>query len=287
MSTMEIVLLGTGSPLPDPHRAGPCTLVKAGDTQLLVDAGRGAVMRLAAAGSVPVLLGGVLVTHLHSDHLSALNDVITTHWIMTGAPTPLRIWGPPGIAAFVEHTLAALALDVSYRIAHHADLDWEPVVEVTEVEPGTTFAVGDVAVAVERTAHQPVEPSVGYRITHDGVVAALAGDTIPCDGLDRLCADADVYVQTVIRDDVVRTIPAPRMQDILDYHSSVVDAARTAARNRVGRLVLTHLVPAPPPAAVDASAYDQWRAVAAGHFDGEVVIGDDLTTVVVEAPPAS
>jgi ribonuclease Z len=281
VSPVEIVLLGTGSPLPDPHRAGPCTLVKAGDTQLLVDAGRGCVMRLAAVGSLPVLLGGVLVTHLHSDHLSALNDVITTHWIMTGAPTPLPIWGPPGIAAFVEHTLAALAFDVAYRIAHHDDLDWEPVVAVTEVEPGARFEVGDVEVAVERTAHQPVEPSIGYRVTHDGVVAALAGDTVPCEGLDRLCADADVYVQTVIRDDVVRTIPAPRMQDILDYHSSVTDAARTAARNRVARLVLTHMVPAPPPAAVDPSGYEAWRAVAAEHFDGEIVIGDDLTTVTV------
>ena len=37
---MEITLLGTGSPIPDPNRAGPATLVRAGAATLLVDAGR-------------------------------------------------------------------------------------------------------------------------------------------------------------------------------------------------------------------------------------------------------
>jgi ribonuclease BN (tRNA processing enzyme) len=41
---MDIILTGTGSPLPDADRAGPSTLVKAGDTHVLVDAGRAVVM---------------------------------------------------------------------------------------------------------------------------------------------------------------------------------------------------------------------------------------------------
>ena len=47
---IEITLLGTGSPLPDPNRAGPSTLLQAGGANLLVDCGRGVLMRLAAAG---------------------------------------------------------------------------------------------------------------------------------------------------------------------------------------------------------------------------------------------
>ena len=50
---IAITLLGTGSPLPDAHRAGPSTLVSAGDAHLLIDAGRGVMMRLAAAGKLP------------------------------------------------------------------------------------------------------------------------------------------------------------------------------------------------------------------------------------------
>ena len=96
---MEIVLLGTGSPIPDPNRAGPATLIKTGEgglEQVLIDAGRGCVMRMAAAGSMPVFLSGVLITHLHSDHLCALNDVITTQWIMTNEPRPLPDLGSRG-----------------------------------------------------------------------------------------------------------------------------------------------------------------------------------------------
>lgn len=231
-------------------------------------------MRMAGAGSLPVLLSGVLITHLHSDHLCALNDVITTHWVMTNEPRPLRIWGPVGIERFVDRTLDALGPDIGYRITHHDDLNWEPLVEVSEVQAGDSFELGSMHVSVHPTVHTPVEPTVGYRVEREGKVAALAGDTIPCAGLDELTSNADVYVQTVIRDDLVKLVPVPRMQDILDYHSSVEQAAQTAARNRVKTLVLTHLVPAPVP-----EQYDEWRAIAAQHFNGEIVIGDDLTSV--------
>jgi ribonuclease Z len=273
---MDIVLTGTGSPLPDANRAGPSTLVRAGDTQILVDAGRGVVMRLAGAGSLPALLSGVLVTHLHSDHVCALNDVITTHWVMTQGNATLKIYGPPGIAQFVERQMAALEPDIGYRIEHHDVLTRGPQIDVTELEPGDTFDINDVTITTAATEHAPVKPTLGYRLEHDGAVAALVGDTIPCDGLDDLVTDADAYVQTVIRADIVKTIPNEMIQDILDYHSSVEQAAQTAARNRAIRLVLTHMVPAPTP-----EQYPEWQALAAEHFDGEIIIGDDLTTVTI------
>ena len=273
---MDIVLTGTGSPLPDPNRAGPSTLVKAGDTHILVDAGRGVVMRMAGAGSLPPLLAAVLITHLHSDHVCALNDVITTHWTMTQGTATLRVFGPPGTQRFVERQLAALEADIGYRMAHHEQLTAGPKVEVTELEPDASFDVGDVSVTARATQHAPVEPTLGYRLEHDGSVAALAGDTVPCDGLDQLVAGADAYVQTVIRQDLVRLIPNDMIQDILDYHSGVDDAAKTAERNGAKRLVLTHMVPPPAP-----EQCAEWQAIAAEHFDGEVVIGDDLTTVIV------
>lgn len=276
--SLEVTLLGTGSPLPDPQRAGPATLVRADGTTLLVDAGRGVLMRLAAAGVWPPLVDAVLLTHLHSDHLTDLNDVVTTHWVMTPAPTPLRIYGPPRTREVVEGLLTMLGPDVNYRLAHHADLTWAPVVEVTEVEPGQTLTIAGCTIEVHRTDHRPVEPTVGYRILAGHAVAALAGDTVPCVGLDQLCRGADIYVQTVIRDDLVRLVPNPRLQDVCDYHSTVAQAAQTAARNGVRRLVLTHYVPALAP-----GQHDQWRAIAAEHFDGEIVVGDDLTTVVASA----
>ncbi|MEM9130859.1 MAG: MBL fold metallo-hydrolase [Actinomycetota bacterium] len=272
---MEIVLTGTGSPLPDPDRAGPSTLIRAGDTQVLIDAGRGVVMRLAGAGTLPGFLSGVLITHLHSDHICALNDVITTHWVLTRGAT-LPILGPVGTAAFVERQLHALEFDIGYRIAHHEALTVGPQVAVTELEPGDAFTVGDIAVTTAATAHAPVHPTIGFRLEHDGSTAALVGDTVPCDGVDELARETDAYVQTVIRPDVVKLIPNDMIQDILDYHSSVADAARTAARVGARRLVLTHMVPPPT-----AETHAEWIELAAEHYDGEIVMGGDLTTVTV------
>ena len=273
---MQVTLLGTGSPIPDPNRAGPSTLVRGDGVNVLADCGRGVLMRLAAAGVLPPMLHAVLVTHLHSDHLTDLNDVITTHWVMNAEPSTLRLFGPPGLREVVDATLGALAADIGYRLAHHDDLTSPPIVDVVEVGPDDRFGVGSAEVLVAATDHRPVEPTVAYRIEGDGHSAVLGGDGVPCEGLDELCKGANVYVQTVIRDDLVRMVPNARFQDIVDYHSSVADAARTAARAGVGTLVLTHYV---PPMAPDQA--DDWRALAAAHFTGEIVLGDDLTTVTL------
>lgn len=269
---LSVTLLGTGSPLPDPNRAGPSTLVQAGDANLLVDAGRGCVMRLAGAGLFPSMVTGVLLTHLHSDHICALNDVITSHWVTSPTPTPLPIHGPPGTASVVAGIEQMLQPDIGYRLDHHDDLTAGPQLEVEEHGPDETFTTGACTVTTHATDHRPVEPTLGYRIEHEGAVAAIAGDTIPCAGLDALCVGADLYVQTVIRDDLVALVPNARLQDILDYHSTVAQAAQTAARAGVGTLVLTHYVPPLQPGQEDA-----WRAIAAEHFDGAIVLGDDLT----------
>jgi len=268
---MRITLLGTGSPLPDPRRSGPATLVQAEGAHLLVDCGRGVVTRLAGAGVVPPMLSAVLLTHFHSDHVSDLSDVLTTHWVMSPPGQRLRIVGPVGTAGLVERTLAVMATDVGYRVAHHGDLEAGPAPDVLEVAAGDRFEVGGLAVVVGATDHRPVAPTVAFRVDDGTSSAVLAGDGVPCATLDQLLAGATAYVQSVIRDDLVALVPNQRFQDILDYHSTVAQAAETAARAKVAALVLTHYV---PPLAPGAAA--EWRAQAA-PFDGLVVLGDDLT----------
>lgn len=276
--TIEITLLGTGSPIPDPTRAGPSTLVRAGGQTFLVDCGRGVLMRATAAGVGVNALDALLLTHLHSDHIADLGDVIITRWVTTFSPdpAPLQIIGPPGTSDVVSATLRAFGFNIGYRIAHHADLTTPPPVEVHEYTDGVVWDRGGVTVTAGPTDHRPVEPTVGFRVDHGGRAVVLAGDSVPCDGLDALAADADALVHTVIRKDLVAQIPMQRIRDICDYHSSVEQAAATAQRAGVGTLVLTHYVPGIAP-----GQEEQWRALAAAEFGGRIELGNDLHTVTI------
>ena len=134
----------------------------------------------------------------------------------------------------------------------------------------------DVRIIAAPTDHKPVEPTVGFRIEHAGAAVVIGGDGVPCAGLDELCAGADAYVQTVLREDLVSMIPIQRFLDTIDYHSTVRQAGETAAKAGVRTLVLTHQVPTPAP-----GSEAEWVAQAAEVFDGEIVFGTDLTVVTV------
>lgn len=275
---IEVTLLGTGSPIPDPERAGPSTLVRAGDQMFLIDCGRGVLQRLAAVGSGANQLSALLLTHLHSDHIADLGDVIITRWVSTFTPDapPLPIIGPPGTAEVVDATLRAFGHDIGYRIAHHADLTGPPRVEVHEYTDAVVWDHGGVQIRVAPTDHRPVTPTIAFRIEHGGASVVAAGDTVPCPSLDALAAGAGALVHTVIRKDLIELLPQQRIRDICDYHSSVQEAAATATRAGVGILILTHYVPG-----IAAGTEDDWRALAASVFDRQIELGDDLHRVEV------
>jgi len=133
-----------------------------------------------------------------------------------------------------------------------------------------------VSIRVAPTDHRPVTPTIGFRIESGTTSVVLASDTVPCAGLDELATGADALVHTVIRKDIVANIPQQRLKDICDYHSSVQEAAATAARASVGTLVMTHYVPSLVP-----GQEEQWRALAACEFGGRIELGDDLHRVEV------
>jgi len=281
---IEITLLGTGSPIPDPNRAGPSTLVRAGGQVFLVDCGRGVLQRAAAVGVGAAGLSALLLTHLHSDHIADLGDLLITRWVSTFVPdpAPLPIIGPPGTAEVVEATLKAFGHDIGYRIAHHADLNEPPPIEVHEYTEGPVWDRDGVSIRVAPTDHRPVAPTIGFRIEAGPQASkasvVLAGDTVPCASLDELAAGADALVHTVIRKDILAQVPQQRIKDVCDYHSSVQEAAATAARAGVSTLILTHYVPAIAP-----GQEEQWRALAETAFNGKIELGDDLHRVEVGA----
>ncbi|MGV0717103.1 ribonuclease Z [Mycolicibacterium sp. XJ662] len=275
---IEVTLLGTGSPIPDANRAGPSTLVRAGGQTFLIDCGRGVQQRLTAAGAAANGLAALLLTHLHSDHIADLGDMIISRWVTTFTPEqpPFQIIGPPGTAEVVDATLKAFGFDIGYRIAHHDDLKTPPPLEVHEYTEGVVWDRDGVTITAAPTDHRPVAPTIGFRVEHADASVVLAGDTVPCESLDKLAAGAGAMVHTVIRKDLVEAMPMQRIRDICDYHSSVEEAAETATRAGVGILILTHYVPG-----IEPGQEDEWRALAASKFDRQIELGDDLHRVEV------
>jgi ribonuclease BN (tRNA processing enzyme) len=107
----RVVLLGTGTPVPDPDRSGPATVIVVDDCAYLVDFGPGVVRRAESAAltrGIPAVEPGNLkvafVTHLHSDHTAGYSDLILTGWT-SGRKVPLEVYGPSGLQSMTEHIL--------------------------------------------------------------------------------------------------------------------------------------------------------------------------------------
>ena len=220
----------------------------------------------------------LLLTHLHSDHIADLGDLIITRWVTTFTPEPNAAADhrPARHGRGRRRHAQGVRLDIGYRIAHHADLTAPPPVEVQEYTEGLVWDRDGVRITVAPTDHRPVAPTIGFRVEHDGASVVLAGDTVPCASLDELAAGAGALVHTVIRKDLIEKMPMQRIRDICDYHSSVEEAAATAARAGVGILILTHYVPGIAP-----GQEDEWRALAASEFDRQIELGDDLHRVEI------
>src|SRR5437899_4858456 len=112
---MRLTLLGTGAPTPNPARRGPSQVVDVGGELVLVDAGTGVVHRLLEAGYRRPRISRILLTHLHSDHLMGLPDLLWTGWISRWWDTPPVLHGPPGTDGLVAGLVQAFAYDISVR----------------------------------------------------------------------------------------------------------------------------------------------------------------------------
>src|SRR5471030_299570 len=113
-SSIEVLLLGTGYPRPDPARGGPATAIVAGGQWFVVDAGRGVTMRIAATSLRYDAMKAVFLTHLHSDHTAGLPDLFDTSW-QFGRIKPLELFGPRGTERLSAAMLSFFADDIHYR----------------------------------------------------------------------------------------------------------------------------------------------------------------------------
>lgn len=281
--TTSLTITGSGTPIPDPDRAGPGALVRYGDVALQFDAGRSTVQRLTGAGVWVPDLTAVFVTHHHSDHLVGLADVVLTHWIMDRADAnpELPVIAPRGDASnYVETLLDGWERDIEVRAAHAGRTNRpniQPIAFDIPDKPTEVWRHGDVVVSAGQVRHEPCPNAVGYRVdTPDGSIA-ITGDTRVCDEVAELAEGVDVLVYEAMRFSHFATLPEKRRY-ITEYHADTRLIGEQAAALGVPKLVLTHLIPAPHTDAERQLFVDEVRA---GGYEGEVVVADDLYTTAL------
>jgi len=290
---LRILLCGTGSPFPDPNRAKACVAVFAADRYWLVDVGPGSANVLTMLGVDGSRIGGVLLTHFHSDHIGDLGEINMLTWA-EGRLLPLRVFGPPGVERVVAGFDEAYALDSEYRNAHHGEtfmplatsrMQAEVIEEPKYGEgPKKVFEIAGLTVTAFPVSHDPVRPAYGYRFDYLGRSVAISGDTAKtpalvdaAKGVDVLVHEAEAGHMVDKIGEIALQVGRPRvaqiMGDIRTYHTSPIQAAEAANEIGSALLVLTHLVP-PPPNAVAERIFT--RGVNEARREGWVLGEDGL-----------
>jgi len=279
---MRVTLLGTGTPNVDPDRQQSALIVEIGDHKILVDAGRGVTSQLVRSGYSPAQIDTVLITHHHYDHISDLGEFLLSAW-HNGRETPTQVYGPPGTRAIVSALFEQVfARDIAFALfTSPSTPDIRNLVVVEDVAPGLVVNNPQWRAYAEFVDHgnslglsREDFPCYGYRIEADGKVLAISGDTVACEGLDRLAQGADCLVQCCYLAEA--EIATPAAQRSAQYIiASSKHAGEIAARNQVKKLVLTHF--RPKPAELMQSMLSDVRAT----YLGETILGEDLLVVEV------
>jgi len=272
---IDVLLIGTGFPRPNPDHAGPCTVIDLGDEWFAVDAGRGATMRIAATTLDYEKLRAVFMTHFHSDHTAGLPDLFISSWQFGRKSRPLELYGPRGTRKLADAMLTFFADDIHYR---RDLLEKHPAAGATinthEIGEGVIFDDGKVKVTAFVEDHRPVEPALGYRFESGGKVIVVSGDTRPNDNLLKFARNADVLVIEAYLPEFLDKVDTPEVAARLKhYHTSAEEAGTIATKAAVKTLVLTHLV---------GREEDAFRAQASKTFKGKIIVGRDLMRVAAE-----
>jgi ribonuclease Z len=273
--TTLVVMLGTGTPNPDPDRMGSAVAVVAGGQAYLVDCGPGVVRRAAAAGNAGIEsldmpgLTRLFVTHLHSDHTAGYADLILTPWVLEREQS-LEVYGPPGIRSMTDHILAAYAEDINVRL-HGSQPQNESGIQVNahEIEPGMIYQDETVTVTSFSVTHGAWEHAFGFRFDTPDRSIVISGDTIASEAVVEACSGCDVLVHEVYaKSGWDRREPEWQAYHKVS-HTSGVELGELAARAQPKLLVLYHQL-------MWGATEEELLSEIRQSFDGEVVYANDL-----------
>ena len=287
---ITLTLLGTGTPSPLLHRAGSSYLVDLDEEILLFDCGPFCVRRLLERGVSTTDISTLFLTHLHYDHCVDYGHLVLSRWDQGVGQIPdLNVYGPSPTRQMTERLFGeagVYAPDLAARTEHpgsHFIYEMRggelprqrPQPRVTEVEDGSIVETPNWRVLTREVIHvQPQLTCLAYRLEAQGCSIVFGGDTAPIESLTSLADGADVllhmchFVNGVVTD--------PRLTSCCSGH---LDAARTAKAANVRTLVLVHLTEQVEKPGIRERVLHE----AAEIFDGQIILGEDLLEVPLDA----
>ena len=221
------------------------------------------------------------ITHLHSDHITGLADLLWAGWIGCWWAQPPVIAGPPGTKHFVEHLIEAFSYDIGVRTktpgGEGLARQWL-VPQVEEIEEDRQVEGNDWLLAAFRVDHVQVDEAFGFRLDSESKSIVLSGDTRPSDNLIAHAQDVDILVHEVQRLAYPQTQPAitdpwilARREAITNYHTLSTDLGKIAASANIRHLVLNHILLRDGPAGALLGDIEP-------DFSGQITVGEDLMT---------
>ena len=280
---MQVILLGTaGGPNFNAQRLGISTLVVAGPEKLLFDAGRSSTTGLARLAVNPADVTKIFLTHLHSDHVISLPELLLFPWAQ-GRKTPLEVWGPTGTRSMMRKLQEAFAFDIHNR-RHLFPADGVNVV-ATDIREGVVYESNGVKVTAFLVDHGTVTPAFGYRIDFRGHSVAISGDTKPSENLVKFASGVDLIIHEVSRwkqdpvltgppDEVLPNSRQTRKQAIFiaEQHTDGAEAGKVFDRVKPKLAIFSHYGGVDPQATL---------ALVRQNYSGRVEFGEDLMTIEI------
>ena len=253
------LVCGSKSPLPHPTRAETCVMIKAGDETFIFDVGNKSIDNLRN-WRVPLdQLNGIFISHLHSDHIAELPEIHMWSWVGTGRQSKLKVYGPEGINQVLRGFTEAYSLDWKFRNDHHGD-DFAPLrtagfdgYEINNFN-APVYESNGIKITAFLVEHNPVDPSLAFKIEYKERSIVLSGDTIYSESVLNNSKNVDVLFHEAFHketlDMMYNALPENSslkvaLVDIQNYHTNTIEVANIAKEANVGHLVYYHLIPAP------------------------------------------
>ena len=274
---MKLTILGSGCPSVDLDRHGPSALIDCGEgARILIDCGSGVTQRLLEHGLPGSEIDALLLTHLHSDHIVDLFQLIISSWHQ-GRLRPQKIFGPPGTRDYVDQLLMLWKAELRQRIAHEQRTSTKALeVDVTEIKDGDELNFGNLWVKTVTVMHLPVRHAFGFVFETAEGKAVISGDTIYCPALIEAAKGADVLLHEVFIHGEMSLVEGNRtpktVENVASYHTLDSVVGKVATDAEVSCLMLTHF--APP-------KFDREKLLStvSRDFAGPVLVGEDLMTL--------